>query len=268
MNKTLALLATAATLVIVATLARSNNYTRVDANGPQLRMLIAGNGGPAVVFESGLGAPISYWQRTQTAVSRFTTTFAYDRAGTGGSTEGTAPRDGRQTALELHVALAESGVPPPYVLVGHSLGGLYARIYASMYPGDVAALVLVDPTRDDEVDPAAMENTRFPELNAMPATMQQARAAQLPSTLPVYLIAAMGAQGQPWFTAADTEARQKAEADRADDLAAHQAWVNSLGNGTLIVTRNSGHNVPIEEAVLVVATIRQALDAAIISGMD
>jgi pimeloyl-ACP methyl ester carboxylesterase len=260
MNRTLAILAAAATLVVVTAASRGNSFARVDADGPQLRMLIAGGGGPAVVFEQGLGAQLEYWERTQTAVSRFTTTLSYDRAGNGGSSEGALPRDGRQVALELHAALRNSGVPPPYVLVGHSLGGLFARIYAATYPEDLAALVLVDPARDDEWEPEP--DGRYPEMNAAPATFQQAREARIPATLPVYLIVAMGAQDEPWFTAADAQERQKFEAGRAEDLAAHEAWVNSLGNGTLIVTRNSGHNVPIEETALVISTIRRALAAA------
>jgi pimeloyl-ACP methyl ester carboxylesterase len=261
MNKSLAMLAAVATLVVAVAASRGNTYMLVDADGPQLRMLIQGNGGPAVVFENGLGTQLEYWQRTQAGASRFTTTLAYDRAGTGGSTDGNAPRDGRQVATELHAALRNSNVAPPYVLVGHSLGGLYVRIYASMYPDDVAALVLVDPTPDNAASPDTAADSPLPEANAIPATMQQARAAPLPASLPVYLISALGAEGEPWFTEADAERRQQREKERADELAAHQAWLAGISKGTLIVTRRSGHNVPVEEAGLVVATIRQALDA-------
>ncbi|MES2606784.1 MAG: alpha/beta fold hydrolase, partial [Pseudomonadota bacterium] len=150
-------------------------------------------------------------RRTQDTVSEFATTIAYDRAGTGGSSDGALPRDGRQAALELHAALQNSGVPPPYVLVGHSLGGLYVRIYAAMYPQEVAALVLVDPSLHDdvEVDPGILARSTYPEMNGMVAAMQQASAAPVPAGLPVYVISAMGARGEPWFTAADSEAREQ-----------------------------------------------------------
>lgn len=110
-----------------------------------------------MVFESGgtggSGPPLESWERVQVPVSTFTRTVAYDRAGTGFSALGPKPRDGRQIAVELHTALRNAGVPPPYILVGHSFGGLVMRRFALLYPEEVAGLVLVDPMRCDEWPP-------------------------------------------------------------------------------------------------------------------
>jgi pimeloyl-ACP methyl ester carboxylesterase len=261
MNKTLAILAVIVSILVVALACQGLRYTFVDAGGPQLRMFIAGAGHPAVVFENGAGEQLDVWRRTQDAVSEFATTIAYDRAGSGGSSDGPLPRDGRQVARELHAALQKSAVPPPYVLVGHSLGGLYVRIYASLYPQDVAALVLVDPSLhdDDAVDPEILADSTYPEMNGMVATMQQALEAPVPAGLPVYVISAMGAREEPWFTPADNAARERRAEERAKALASRTAWLNGLDNGRHIVTENSGHIVPVEQPALVIDTIREAL---------
>src|SRR4029077_19435539 len=85
----------------------------------------------------------------QPAVSQFAKTISYDRAGNGLSKKGPAPRDGRRVATELHTALHNARASPPYILVGHSLGGPYIRVFAGLYPEEVAGLVLVDPTQED-----------------------------------------------------------------------------------------------------------------------
>jgi pimeloyl-ACP methyl ester carboxylesterase len=261
MNRTLMMLACAVSLGVIVLTTQGNAYHVANADVAQLRMLIAGSG-PAVVFENGMGAELAYWRRVQSEVQQFATTIAYDRAGVGGSSDGPLPRDARQVATELHAALRDSGVPPPYVLTGHSIGGLYVRVYAAMYPDEVAALVLVDASRHDEWDPTDFEGSAYPELDAMPAAMEQARAATLPAGLPVYAIVAMGAEGEPWYTAADSEARERFRAARQEDLDGHAAWINELDRGELIITENSGHNVPVEERALVIDTIRRALEAA------
>jgi len=85
----------------------------------------------------------------QPAIARFARVCSYDRAGHGWSDPGPAPRTMRQVAYELHTALANLNIKPPYVLVGHSLGGLRVRIFASQYPKEVVGMVLVDSAHED-----------------------------------------------------------------------------------------------------------------------
>jgi pimeloyl-ACP methyl ester carboxylesterase len=89
------------------------------------------------------------WGLVQPRVSRFARVCSYDRAGLAWSQPGPIPRTMLQDASELHALLRAAGVKPPYVLVGHSVGGLIARVYAGRYPREVAAMVLVDPTHED-----------------------------------------------------------------------------------------------------------------------
>jgi pimeloyl-ACP methyl ester carboxylesterase len=117
----------------------------VDIGGRRLHLRIEGDGpGPTVVFEAGFGGSSVLWSLVQAGVARFARTVAYDRAGYGFSDFGPFPRSGAQLAAELHLALAHAGLPPPYILVAHSYGGLISRLFTWRHPRDVAGLLLVD----------------------------------------------------------------------------------------------------------------------------
>jgi pimeloyl-ACP methyl ester carboxylesterase len=104
----------------------------------------AGSGAPVVVFESGLGMTRETWRDVQDEVSLFTETFSYNRAGYARSPKALGTRDAATVVAELRALLAERGLAPPYLLVGHSLGGLYMQYYARNFPNEVTGLVLVD----------------------------------------------------------------------------------------------------------------------------
>jgi pimeloyl-ACP methyl ester carboxylesterase len=111
----------------------------------------SGTGRPVAVFQSGLGDGMDVWAAVINRVTPDAAVFAYDRPGYGGSSAVPAspPRDPCTVAHELHAALQVAGQRPPYVLVGHSIGGLYQYAYAKLYPTEVAAVLLVDPTHPD-----------------------------------------------------------------------------------------------------------------------
>lgn len=255
MNRDLAIVAAAMSALALYLPTRSQEFTRVTVDGRVTRMLVAGSGDVAVVFENGYGAPLETWGKVQPEVSRFARTVAYDRAGVGLSDDGPAPRDGRRFATELRAALRAANVAPPYVLVGHSLGGIHARAFAATFPGEVAGLVLVDPTHEGEA--LGMVSPR-PELNALPTTIAHLRAVGVPVGIPVTLISAMEPAIIPFQTArmrAASDARRTAQV--ADSTANHK-WLNTVPGGRFIVTRRNGHNVPQEDPALVVTTIREA----------
>jgi pimeloyl-ACP methyl ester carboxylesterase len=136
----------------------------VDVGGHRLHMLSLGRGGPAVVFDAPLGASHMIWSLVQPDVAKFTTALAYDRAGYGWSEAGPGPRTSSRAVEELHALLGNSGVKPPYILVGNSIGGLNVRLYAFRYPDEVAGLVLLDPAHEDQfkrLPPSARTDPSF-----------------------------------------------------------------------------------------------------------
>lgn len=104
---------------------------------------------PAVVLQSGLGDGRTTWNTVWPQLTARHRVFALDRPGYGDSPATTAPRDPCQVARELHAALHDAKVPPPYLLVGHSLGGLYQFAFARLYPGETAGMLLLDPTHPE-----------------------------------------------------------------------------------------------------------------------
>jgi pimeloyl-ACP methyl ester carboxylesterase len=235
-----------------------------DAGGHRLRLRIEGEGTPAVIFDSFGIAPAEAWHKVQPEVARFTRTVAYDHAGFWGSEPGPKPRDGRQLARELRAALRSARVEPPYVLVGHSFGGPYVRIFAAMYPDDVAGLVLVDPSQEHFFDWLRVshadvnripreEEVRQTEYGCSWRTLNQARAAGLPPDVPVVLITAMGLDER------EPQDRLQERRLKRKWLHYHRIWASSHPNVRHRVTTRCGHGVPLEQPQLVVEAIRNVL---------
>jgi pimeloyl-ACP methyl ester carboxylesterase len=124
----------------------------VDIGGRRIHIDCRGSGSPTVIFEAGLGTGGSIdWSLVHDKVAAFTRTCAYDRAGIMWSDPKNIPHDGAAVADDLHATLRAAGISDPIVLVGHSIGGPYATIYAAKYGDQVAGLVLVDPSHPDQV---------------------------------------------------------------------------------------------------------------------
>ncbi len=105
-----------------------------------------GSGRPTIVIDTGMGERYESWQSVISTLSRETRVCAYDRAGYGRSEPGPMPRNSQRAADELHLLLANAGEGGPFLLVGHSLGGLNMQVYANSYPKEVAGLILLDPS--------------------------------------------------------------------------------------------------------------------------
>jgi pimeloyl-ACP methyl ester carboxylesterase len=122
----------------------------IDVGGHQLYLSCVGSGSPTVVLEPGAGGTSAQMGWITPEVAAHTRVCVYDRAGRGWSEPADSPQDGAQIATDLHTLLHRADVPGPYVLAGHSFGGLYVRIFAAAYPDEVAGLVLIDSTASQE----------------------------------------------------------------------------------------------------------------------
>lgn len=116
----------------------------IDIGGRSLHLQCSGTGSPVVVLMNGLGEHSTSWSWIGSDVSRTTTVCAYDRAGQAWSDDSSAAPDGVAIARDLHSLLEAAGLPSPYVMVGHSTGGLYSQVFADRYPSEVAGMVLLD----------------------------------------------------------------------------------------------------------------------------
>lgn len=159
------LAATVIVLLALGALAKSRLKKRfplvgqmVDIGGYRLHMHVEGQGSPTVVLDAGAGGFGLAWELVRPAVPSVTRVVAYDRAGLGWSDPSPYPRDAYTMALELHTMLTNAKVAGPYILVGHSLGGVVARQFAAKYPDEVVGLVMVDSAHEQQMKhfPAAM----------------------------------------------------------------------------------------------------------------
>ena len=122
----------------------------IDVDDYRLHLNCTGSGSPTVILEAGAGGVSPLWGWVQPAVAQETRVCAYDRAGLGWSDPADGPQDGLEVAADLELLLERAGEQGPFVLVGHSLGGVYARIVADRMPDQVAGMVLVDSAHPDQ----------------------------------------------------------------------------------------------------------------------
>ena len=115
----------------------------MEVGGHELHITCVGRGSPTVILDAALGDTSAQWVWMQQEVSDTTRVCAYDRAGMGWSERGPLPRDAKQVSNEPHALLEGAGIEGPYVLAGHSYGGLYVQTYAARYPHEVAGVALI-----------------------------------------------------------------------------------------------------------------------------
>ncbi|GAB4255496.1 MAG: alpha/beta hydrolase [Thermoleophilia bacterium] len=231
--------------------------------------VVVGTGTPAIVLINGSGGPIEGWHKVLVPLGELSTVFAYNRPGVGGSSKPTTPQTVDHMADTLRALLRKIELPSPYVLVGHSLGGLIVQLLARQYPSDVAAIVMLDATAPE--DPAVMAdyetipqrivrrtmdalfsgdaNAETKHVARTSATIEQAG----PFPAVPLLVVTGGKPAMRWGTAA------KAQAKRAD----HQQKLARLSPfGRQIIAERSGHFPQFTEPEIVVAAVREALTLA------
>ena len=134
----------------------------VDVGGFSLHIQCTGSGSPSIILDAALGGSSLSWSLVQPELAKLSRVCSYDRAGFGWSDAGPMPRTAGRVADELRTLLDRAGVPPPFLPVGHSFGGLVALIFTHRFRSEVAGLVLVDPAHaEDWVEPAPKEQVQI-----------------------------------------------------------------------------------------------------------
>jgi len=267
----------------------------IDVGGRRLHLLCKGAAaGPTVLFEAGLSqyTANSTYSTAQDAIASFARVCTYDRAGLGWSDP--APQDWTQAgmAADLHALLAAAGEPGPYVIAAHSLGGLVARVYVRTYRADVAGLILLDATSDEDFGELAEASAAtVPKLNAaigasrpglpvigLPAgtspevvmafTPEILRGVKVEFEALDRLPAEMkrpGGFGDLGNLPLIVVRRGKTEQPPSEADLRHRQVQENLAklstNSELIVAQNSGHTIPLDEPEVVAGAVRRMLDA-------
>jgi pimeloyl-ACP methyl ester carboxylesterase len=230
---------------------------RLEAGSHRLRVRVEGEGSPTVVMEIGLGGPLEEWAAVQPEVAKFARVVTYDRIGAHYTDQ---ILTGREIAADLHAALAKAQLPPPYVLVGQSFAGIYNRIFASMYPTEVAGMVLLDPAQEQFIEWMRIhhpdeefskkQHRNWPEARGVLPTLDElASGGPLPD-VPVVVVTCARPSRDPLWTELLPVWK-----------AMHDQWVQSLPHGRHMITEKSGHGIQVEQPDLVVDVIREVVEA-------
>ena len=277
----------------------------VDVDGHPMRVNTVGlqdaePGAPIVVFEAGAGGGLAAWGSVVEEVASFAPVVAYDRAGMQGSASDGEPPTPRHVAENLHALLEQVGAEPPYVLVGHSLGGPYIRMFTGMYPDDVGGLVYVDPTNivteegqrrlDEAMGVSPGDFQRLLERN-----LQSSDDVQIPAgvraegevvmelisghfadfhalppvpDVPVTVLMATRFEPSQWvMMSRDTPLGCEPRECHARRVQVRMEMLSAVAHevtrGTLTVVTNSGHFIQTDAPDLVVSAIRWVVDASV-----
>lgn len=256
--------ALAALLLLATPSASLAGGHRVDVGGFKLWIHCVGDGSPTAVLDAGAGDTSGTWDWVVPEVRKFTRVCVYDRAGLGKSDAGPDPRTSDRMVGELDNLLKRSGILPPYVLVGHSFGGLNMRLFASRFPDTVAGLVLVDSTPEDFPAAAAalrslaetqkLETARGlapaatrAEIEGMAESAESVRRAGM-TDAPVVVISAGRPEGTSVFRETWASLQEK--------------MATSFPHGRQVVAQESGHYVQYDQPEVVADAIRQLVERA------
>jgi pimeloyl-ACP methyl ester carboxylesterase len=234
-------------------------------DGRRLAFVRLGEGAPPIVFLSGAGMDLDSWFKVLTEVAACGTVIAYDRLGVGRSDRPTTPQTGGIVVAALRSLLAQTGVTAPYVLVGHSLGGLYVDLFARLHPSEVGGVVLVEAASPEEaenpprpgltargidsvvrgIDRLRGRPRGLGEIDHVAETVRQIRAA--PPFPDVPLVVVSGGKRM----------RMVPEAAFRAHLDAQQSRVALSTQGRQVIASESGHFPQLQEPAVVIAAIRE-----------
>lgn len=260
---------------------------KVDVGGYALYYTCAGEGSPTVILEAGGPADSTMWELVMVYYQGYTRICAYDRANLGNSDSVPKPRTFADMTRDLHALLENAPIEGPYILAGHSMGGMLVRLYASQYPDDVVGLVLVDSAHPEmgvhllaalppeaAGEPESLQawreygtwlatsdgrGPRDVEGVDLKVSNEQARAVESLGDLPLIVISR--SPNNPILAAQMPSLPEEINTPLLQEWQELQTELEELStNSTRFVADHCGHNVNLEEPRLVVEAIRQLVD--------
>lgn len=235
----------------------------VQVGNLRVETKVEGTGSPPVILESGFTGGLFLWGPVQGQIAKQTLTLSYERAGLGRSDPSPEPRSAEQIARELHALLAAKAIAPPYILVGHSAGGLFVRVFAHLYPKEIAGLVLVDPATEEdyermgaektaeEVEKMGMPAAAAAQWRALPETIQQARHSwPLPKVPTVIFTSGTPLHSWPLATSEDMQKW----------LVSHNQLAAKIPGSEHIVIPNADHLSILKEGAVVEQILKMVAD--------
>lgn len=260
-----------------------SEFQSFDMRGRRLRYVCRGEGAPTILIEQGGGISIEAgferpqtlgWPKVFASLARRQRTFMHDRAGLGWSYEPRKPRSCSQLVRDLRALLRHAEIGPPYLLVGHSIGGFNVRLFATQYPQEVAGVVLVDSAHPDQWtrfrrlvprpapgEPVGLQPLRqkpdpslTPELIDYAASADEVRTAGTLGDIPLVVLSRCPSAPRPSGLPADLAAGiEEIWSGLQRDL------LKLSTRSTQVVATHAGHHMQLDEPYLVTRTILELL---------
>lgn len=243
---------------------------KIETLKGKLQYSISGNGKPNIVLINGGSGPLEAWMKILPELSKTSSVFSYNRFGIGGSDKPKEPQDGLTIVKTLHEALKIVGFGPPLLLVGHSLGGLYANLYARVYPNDVAGIVFIESSHPKDLSlneyqgkaiktinklftifDSLSSYKQYNEVNFVKDTVIQIQQTDTFPEIPVYVITG------------GKENRMIPEEVRRKRVNHQLEYLSLSKNSKHIVANNSGHFPQLSEPRVVINTIKDCANQLI-----
>jgi pimeloyl-ACP methyl ester carboxylesterase len=256
---------------------------KFDAGGVNLYLICWGQGSPTVVFDAGSGADSNTWAKVLLDLRYHVRVCAYDRASMGKSDSQTGLRTSEQMAEQLHTLLTSANVQGPYLVVGHSFGGMNMLVFADRYPNEVAGVVLVDsvhpdlwqqlsavvlptPAPNESYDLSELRKfldlgsaaSDYPEPMDMATTLAQVRAVKSLGNVPLAVLVATDPTKSRWGNIPDD---LKARLDKIW-LELDKEYLNLSSDSSLVLAEHSGHSIQQDEPQVVIDAILKLVDKA------
>lgn len=253
-------------------LGRLPDRCKLQTRSGALEYVVSGNGRPAIVLLNGAGVTLEGWRALYPGIEQLATVFAWNRFGLKGSDSPRRAQTGAVVVASLRELLAYAGLQPPYVLVGHSLGGLYANLFARLYPGEVAGVVFLEATHPRDHEVLQQHETQLTralsklfslpqwlfranvhaEIEWVGETVDELAAAGPFPPVPVTVITG-GASPPKWLM---SPAALQARRDHQQDLA------RLSQNGEQVIAAKSGHFPQLTEPRLVLDVLQGLVSRA------